>query len=301
MSELLQPIISIVLTSILAYLVSSNNLSLIAGMAIGSRLMSTYVGLLISAISVVLGFIVEGSKMVGYSVNQATLAIILAIGILMFAVGEYAKVPMSITGSLYMSWAASVTAARGYVPLGVGIVVTLWLTTPIILSIASYATYKAVTGALIRTNPIRGLALGRIMMVITVFMVGFSFGANNLGLLWSLTGFSKLGEVAIGVSSGLGILITGKRTLGQFSRGIFLPPPISGSLTQLFSFIMLEASTLFSIPISLTLCTLGSMLGISAARGVRLINIRYVEAIVVGYILSMASSYAISLIILRLL
>jgi len=94
--------------------------------------------------------------------------------------------------------------------------------------------------------------------------------------------------------------VTGRRTLGQFSRGMYIPPPISGGVTQLLSFVALELSTVFAIPISLTLCTIGSLLGISMARGMRILNTQYLRLVLIGYVATMLIAFTGALLAVNL-
>ncbi|ABW02782.1 inorganic phosphate transporter [Caldivirga maquilingensis] len=285
----------------LTFLVSSNNLSLVAGMAVGSRLLRPGVAMMIALTGYVIGLLAQGSEMKGYSVAPEGLLILSLIGVLVFTIGEVAKIPMSITNSLYMSWSALVLYNGGSLPVNFPIVLSSWFIIPILLALAAYLLYPSLVRLTASSNPIRRLSLYRLVMILTVFLVGFSFGANNLGLVWSMLGFSRIGLIGVIFASTLGVIITGRRTLGQFSRGMFTPPPVSSSVTQLLSFTALELSTVFAIPISLTLCTVGSLLGISMARGMRIINTQYLRLVLIGYVSTMIIAFTGALLIVKLI
>ncbi|WP_291765478.1 inorganic phosphate transporter [Caldivirga sp. UBA161] len=285
----------------LTFLVSSNNLSLVAGMAVGSRLLRPGVAMMIALTGYIVGLLVQGSEMKGYEVTPKGLLILSLIGVLVFIIGEAAKIPMSITNSLYMSWSALALYNSGSLPINFPIVLSSWFIIPILLALAAYLLYPSLVRLTTSSNPIRRLSLYRLIMILTVFLVGFSFGANNLGLVWSMLGFSRIGLVGVIFASTLGVVITGRRTLGQFSRGMFTPPPVSSSVTQLLSFTALELSTVFAIPISLTLCTVGSLLGISMARGMRMINTQYLRLILIGYASTMIITFTGALLAVKLI
>lgn len=294
--------VSLGLMLILTYLVSSNNLSLVAGIAVGSRLVRPEWAMLMALVGFVVGLVTQGSEMRGYAVSsQLSLLIMASVGILVFLVGELTKVPMSITNSLYMSWSALVLYARGSLPMNFPLVLASWLITPVILAVAAYFIYIALTAVSRNNNPLSMVSLYRFMVLVMVFLVGYSFGANNLGLIWSMMGFGRLNLTALVLASTMGVVITGRRTLGSFSRGIYIPPPLSGAVTQFLSFMALEVSTFFSIPITLTLCTLGSLLGVSMARGMRILNRQYIELVIMGYAVTMIISFTLALITVRLL
>ena len=285
----------------LTFLVSSNNLSLVAGMAVGSRLLRPGVAMIIALAGYIVGLLAQGSEMRGYGVAPEGLLILSIIGVLVFTIGEAAKIPMSITNSLYMSWSALALYNDGSLPVNFPIVLSSWFIIPILLALTAYLLYPSLVKLTASSNPIRRLSLYRLVMILTVFLVGFSFGANNLGLVWSMLGFSRIGLVGVIFASTLGVVITGRRTLGQFSRGMFTPPPVSSSVTQLLSFAALELSTVFAIPISLTLCTVGSLLGISMARGMRIINTQYLRLVLIGYVSTMIIAFTGALLAVKLI
>ena len=285
----------------LTFLVSSNNLSLVAGMAVGSRLLRPGVAMMIALTGYIVGLLAQGSEMKGYGVTPEGLLILSLIGVLVFIIGEAAKIPMSITNSLYMSWSALALYNDGSLPVNFPIVLSSWFIIPILLALAAYLLYPSLVKLTTSSNPIRRLSLYRLTMILTVFLVGFSFGANNLGLVWSMLSFSRIGLVGVIFASTLGVVITGRRTLGQFSRGMFTPPPVSSSVTQLLSFTALELSTIFAVPISLTLCTIGSLLGISMARGMRIINTQYLRLVLIGYASTMIIAFTGALLAVKLI
>lgn len=292
---------ALILMLALAYLVSSNNLSLVAGPAVGSRLLRPGMAMLIALAGYVIGLLIQGTEMRGYSINPTGLLILTMVGVLVFIIGESIKIPMSITNSLYMSWSALVLYFNGKLPINFLTVVLSWLMVPAALAIAAYLLYPMLTRVASSSNPIRRLMVYKVMVTVMVFLVGYSFGANNLGLMWSMLGFSRVGLVGLIFASTLGVIVTGRRTLGQFSRGIYIPPPVSGSITQLLSFTALELSTVFAIPISLTLCTVGSLLGISMARGMRMLNTQYLRLIIIGYVATMVIAFTGALLIIKLI
>jgi Phosphate/sulphate permeases len=292
--------VALVLMLTLAYLVSSNNLSLVAGMAVGSRLLKPGLAMMIALAGYLTGLLLQGTEMKGYGVGPSELLVLSAIGVLIFIIGEVGKVPMSITNSLYMSWSALVLYMDGSLPLNFPVVLASWFVTPLLLALIAYFTYPILAKTSTSSNPIKRLSIFRFMVILTVFLVGYSFGANNLGLMWSMLGFRRIGLIGIVFASTLGVVATGRRTLGQFSRGIYIPPPVSGGVIQLLSFAALELSTIFAIPISLTLCTIGSLLGVSMARGMRMLNTQYLRLVLIGYVATMLIAFTGALLVVKL-
>lgn len=176
----------------------------------------------------------------------------MAVTIVIFIVGESMRVPMSLTGSLYASLVGA-SLALGRMMGNAVFVLGYWLSLPIIVMLLSYILYKSL-GALSRLS-FRYVGIYRVLSILTVFLLSFSFGANNLGLLWALLNFSYKGLLLIIISSILGVLLIGWRTLYRLSTGLFTLGPLTSFTVQLFSFIAMEIGTIYSVPMPVTVTT----------------------------------------------
>lgn len=138
----------------------------------------------------------------------------MAVTIVIFLIGESMRVPMSLTGSLYASLVGA-SLALGRIMGNAVLVLSYWLSLPIIVMLLSYILYKFL-GVFSRLS-FKYVGIYRALSVITIFLLSFSFGANNLGLLWALLNFSSRGLLLIIISSILGVLLIGWRTLYKLS------------------------------------------------------------------------------------
>ncbi|MFP3314244.1 MAG: hypothetical protein RXO28_07015 [Thermocladium sp.] len=92
-----------VLMALSTFLVSANNLSLIVGPVVGSRLIRPQAAILMTVIGYVAGLVIQGRSMNVYSVGDSARLVLFAVSLVVFTIGEGSRIPMSITNSLYMS------------------------------------------------------------------------------------------------------------------------------------------------------------------------------------------------------
>jgi phosphate/sulfate permease len=275
--------VNYVLAFALSFLVSGNNLSANAGAAVGSRSIDYKYALLIAVLGYVLGLWLQGMYMRANVVGGEVAMVAMIVTVTIFVIGESMRVPISLTGSLYASLVGASLALNhllGNAPFVLG----YWLSLPIIVMLLSYFLYRSL-GVFSRLS-FRYIGIYRILSIITVFLLSFSFGANNLGLLWALLKFSYGGFIIITLSSILGALLIGWRTLYRLSTGLFTLGPLTGFTIQLFSFIAMEVGTFYSVPMPITVVTSFGLVGVGAAHKFRLINLRYFGELLIGFIAS---------------
>ncbi|MGC9153458.1 MAG: inorganic phosphate transporter [Vulcanisaeta sp.] len=282
----------------LSFLVSGNNLSANAGAAVGSRSLDYKYAIITALLGYVLGLWLQGAYMRANIVSGNVAMVAMGVTILIFIVGESMRVPMSLTGSLYASLVGA-SLALGRVMGNAILVLSYWLSLPVIVMVLSYLLYRSLS-AFSRLS-FRYVGAYRGLSVITVFLLSFSFGANNLGLLWALLGFSYKGLLVIIVSSILGVLLIGWRTLYRLSTGLFTLGPLTSFTVQLFSFIAMEIGTLYSVPMPVTVTTSFGIVGVGAAHKFRIINLRYFNELIVGFVVSIIIGLMFSYLLIKVM
>lgn len=291
-------LVTYLLVAISTFLVSANNLSLIVGPVVGSRLAKPQAAILMAAAGYILGLVIQGRSMNVYSVPQPGPAVLFAVSLVVFTVGEGSRIPMSITNSLYMS-INGIRLVNGGLLGNFYTVIGYWFITPVILAAFSYLVYLTIR-YYSAANPVRYIAWFKLLVIILSFMVAYSFGANNLGLVWALSGPSLGNLLLISAVSVLGAIVGGRRTLGAYGR-MYGFGPMTGTAAQLSVFIAMETATVFSIPMTLTLSVTGSLLGLAFAHRFRFININYVYLVLMGYFASLLLSLSLAFIIFKVI
>jgi len=291
-------IVNYALAFLLSFLVSGNNLSANAGAAVGSRSIDYKYALVIALLGYVLGLWLQGTYMKANIVSGDVALVAMAVAIVIFIIGEGMKVPMSLTGSLYASLVGA-SFALGHIMSNAVFVLSYWLSLPIIVMFLSYILYKFLS-AFSRIS-FRHIGIYRALSILTVFLLSFSFGANNLGLLWALLGFSYRGLLLIIISSMMGVLLIGWRTLYRLSTGLFTIGPLTSFTVQLFSFIAMEIGTLYSVPMPVTVTTSFGLVGVGAAHRFRIINLRYFNELILGFIASIIVGLIFSYLLIKVI
>jgi phosphate/sulfate permease len=286
------------LAFLLSFLVSGNNLSANAGAAVGSRSIDYKYALVIALLGYVLGLWLQGTYMKANIVSGDAALVAMAVAIIIFIIGEGIKVPMSLTGSLYASLVGA-SFALGHIMSNAIFVLSYWLSLPIIVMFLSYILYKFLS-AFSRIS-FKHISIYRALSILTVFLLSFSFGANNLGLLWALLGFSYRGLLLIIISSMMGVLLIGWRTLYRLSTGLFTIGPLTSFTVQLFSFIAMEIGTLYSVPMPVTVTTSFGLVGVGAAHRFRIINLRYFNELILGFIASIIVGLIFSYLLIKVI
>ncbi|MGC8606361.1 MAG: inorganic phosphate transporter [Vulcanisaeta sp.] len=291
-------IVNYALAFLLSFLVSGNNLSANAGAAVGSRSIDYKYALVIALLGYVLGLWLQGTYMKANIVSGDAALVAMAVAIIIFIIGEGMKVPMSLTGSLYASLVGA-SFALGHIMSNAIFVLSYWLSLPIIVMFLSYILYKFLS-AFSRIS-FKHISIYRALSILTVFLLSFSFGANNLGLLWALLGFSYRGLLLIIISSMMGVLLIGWRTLYRLSTGLFTIGPLTSFTVQLFSFIAMEIGTLYSVPMPVTVTTSFGLVGVGAAHRFRIINLRYFNELILGFIASIIVGLIFSYLLIKVI
>ncbi len=291
-------LINYALAFLLSFLVSGNNLSANAGAAVGSRSIDYKYALIISLLGYLLGLWLQGAYMRANVVSGDAAMVAMTVAIIIFLIGEGMKVPMSLTGSLYASLVGA-SLAMGHLLSNAVFVLGYWLSLPIIVMFLSYVLYKSLS-AFSRLS-FKYISAYRALSILTVFLLSFSFGANNLGLLWALLGFSYRGLLVIVVSSILGVLLIGWRTLYRLGTGLFTIGPLTSFTVQLFSFMAMEIGTLYSVPMPITVTTSFGLVGVGAAHRFRIINLRYLNELILGFATSIIIGLVFSYLLIKVI
>lgn len=291
-------IVNYALAFLLSFLVSGNNLSANAGAAVGSRSIGYKYALVIALLGYVLGLWLQGIYMRANVVSGNVAMVAMAVAIIIFIIGEGMKVPMSLTGSLYASLVGA-SFALGRIMSNAVFVLSYWLSLPIIVMFLSYILYKFLST--FSRISFRHIGIYRVLSVFTIFLLSFSFGANNLGLLWALLGFSYRGLLLIIISSIMGVLLIGWRTLYRLSTGLFTIGPLTSFTVQLFSFIAMEIGTLYSVPMPVTVTTSFGLVGVGAAHRFRIINLRYFNELILSFIASIIVGLIFSYMLIKII
>lgn len=308
------PLLIVLLVGILSFVFGWNNGSFLIGNLRGSGTLSVGAAVLVSGAGLLVGALAEGPKMttslVGTLAPFSSYDVILtATGtslVLLFALSVVGR-PMSLSMTLVGAFLGSTYSAG--IAISVPrtlLVVGFWFLAPLSTAVLTFLVYTLIRPLTFDLSLATVDLLNRITITAGAFIVSYTLGANNLGLLQSsvIAGDSaasadvlSLSVVAIGISllAVLGAALLGRgRVAGTIGDRMLALPP-QGVLTLFVaSSIVVWAGTQFALPISIAQCVLGGMFGASLAKRLAVMNGKLVYETVLSWLIVPSVAFALS-------
>ncbi len=274
------------LTSILILLIVSNNISLLTDYLKIAGVLPRKVGKYLVATSMSIGLILEGSKMStfvrAFNLNEEIIYITLIILILIFLLGNIAKLPTSATlstvgvligVSLFYNMRLRYSALYN---LG-----TIWILSPIISIAVSYFVYRILQAR------VQSLTINKIISTIATILLGYTFGVNTLGFLSSIGISTDYIQLILNVISiYLGSLFLSAKLGEEIGRSFHSYTVKTYTSISLSTALVLEIASNISIPVPLTALIVLSLLGPIAAKKTRLVNMKIFKKVILFWILT---------------
>ncbi len=299
---------ALVLAGLLGMLVGGNNLSACSGTIIGSNMVSRRSGIIIAAVGYVLGLVVEGPKL--FRVRETFLptetetqgvAILLAT-LLIFLVGELAKIPLplskSMTGAILgVGLAAGPLQNSRYIVLILG----FWFLAPL-LATALGALLVELDDRYSPKNLWLKLSLLKAGLLAMAFFSAYVIGSNSLGLIAGVLFNQSLpATVAVGLGSLMGAFTLGRGTLRRISEGIFSLRYPNAFYSQLLGSGTVELASQLGVPLSITETVSSGIIGSGLAKKMRVMNVRNIFLIVTSWVVSPVAGALAGYVLTRLL
>jgi len=278
---------------VFGWALGANDAANVYGTAVTSGLVKYRVAVVLSAIFILIGSLLEGSRGLETisSVSTQTLltASISTIGAaLSMIVMTYLGIPSS-----------SSQAMMGAI-LGIGIlnstvdwsvltkVVICWVTTPIGAAAGAFFLYKisAVFFRRIKTIQAQDLSLKVGALIIGAYG-SYALGANNVAnVTGPYAGIIPLEVAALvgGLSIGLGVLTFSKRVMYTVGKQITQLDHFSAVIAVLAQAITVWIYALIGVPVSTSQAIVGAVIGAGLARGSTNINYKILRNIVLGWL-----------------
>jgi phosphate/sulfate permease len=235
----------------------------------------------------ILGVLVEGPKMLDSLAGGITpeagpqvVAVALAVSLILTAALSVAKLPVSFSMAMVGGFAGAAFASS--LPLEgrrLAEVVGFWFLAPLMAAGLAFVLYRAI----IRSTPRLGLlALDRASrygVILTSLIVAYVLGANNIGLIYGAMASggasSEGGMVVLAILAIVGMLALGRSgvsgTVGDRLLGL---SPLGVVATFLSSAVLIWLGTQLAIPVSISQCLLGGMLGAAFTNQFSVVNTR---------------------------
>jgi len=291
------------LTFAAVMLVSGNNLSACVGPAVGSRIISKRFGMLLGATGFSAGLLVQGAgmtKSIGVLLPNATVelrATALLVSIIIFIIAAVVRVPMSLSMSLIGLLAGlSITGKASASGFYVAEVASLWIVAPMI-SIALGFYFIRFLRRSRPNNFWQRIQAYKVLLIVLSFSTAYVLGANTLGLVVATSGFDVVTVVAAVVAIFVGSFYLSGGAIRRISQEFYSMRYSDALATLVTSTFLVEAATIFNIPLSNTQTTASAIFGTGISYRAKFVSLKPFLTIVAGWVVAPLLSFAIGILI----
>lgn len=298
----------------LGWALGANDAANVFGTGVTSGLVSYKLAVILTAIFVILGAVMEGTKpmdTVGYFTSLTlftALLVTLSAGITVTLMTRL-KLPVSTSQAILGAIVGIAIVGEGWRGLPMGKltkVILCWIFTPLGAAVISFFLFMGL-GYLV--NRIRGLAVFTHLMRIGILVTGcfsaYALGSNNVanttgafvgaGLITPIEG-ALIGSISIGV----GAITYSRGVMISVGRRISLLDPFSALVVVLAGAITVYLYTQIGVPVSTSQAVVGAVAAIGLAKGIRTINKKMLFFILLGWISTPLLAASLSILMLLL-
>jgi len=281
------------LLPVLVLVFSWNNSSLTTGSLAGSELLPYRRAVYLSIIGLVAGTVLEGNKMNNVTTKispkgtQEMVLISVGITIVLVMYLSMWNIPVSITNALVGSFIGAILATGVSVDVSYfSLIVVSWTVSPVIAASLTILLYKFMTRVIRKMSLLAVDTINRIGVMVTVFVLAYSLGANNIGLINGLAIDSNLALLILNlIMLCLGVLLFGKRIAQSVGTKLVGLSPLSVLTAMLCTAGVLWFFTQLSIPIAVTQVAIGSLIGSSLTKRPVILNKKHLLEVFGSWIL----------------
>jgi inorganic phosphate transporter, PiT family len=301
--SLLLSVALVALTFVAVMLVAGNNLSACVGPAVGSRILTKRFGTLLGALGFSAGLLVQGSDMtrsVGMLLPNASVTLrseALLVAIAVFLVAGIVRVPMSLNMSLVGLLAGLSVAEGRHSDLAFMTQVTLlWIVAPLIAFALAFYLVRLLNRRWPK-NLWRRLQVYKLLLIVLSFSSAYVLGANTLGMVVATGGFDLAEVLAAVAAVFVGSFFLGEGAIRRVSEEFYLMRYTNAAATLVTSTVLVEAATVFNIPLSNTQTTSAAVFGTGVSYKTKLVSLKPLLSIVAGWVMAPLLSFAIGYLI----
>ncbi|WP_297216331.1 inorganic phosphate transporter [Thermoplasma sp.] len=281
----------LIFSFLLVILVAGNNSSAVSGTIIGSKMMNRYTALAITSAGYVAGYLTEGRflqhavvELLPFRPEYVLFAIIASF--IIFSIAFFVKVPISLTMALVGSAIGLSLKLRYTADLSfLTEIIIAWIAAPIVSIVFSYIFNDRLSR--MKHRNLWSYAAGiKLMLILTAVFTAFTLGANTIGFLGDISGTGALNEVLISIGSVIGTFFFSSGIIRSVSQNMYMMKYTNAFSSQLVSAIVVEISTIFSIPMSNTQTLTSAVLGAGLSYKAKAIYLKPFFYIVIMWVLS---------------
>ena len=281
--------------------IGANDAANCIGPAIGARLVRFRTAIILVAVFVILGALLQGGgvvKTVGKGIVTApisTMGVLAALlcGGLFVTLATFFKVPVSTSQAIVGAVAGVGLAADLTVDFSkILTIVECWILCPILTMGLTYGIYKGMRWSLRRFR-----WSGRADRVLNVFVLvtaaygAYSLGANNLGN--AIGPIVSLEQnpidmryliVAGALSMAIGALVFGRGVAETVGKNIITLDLHSAFAVQISAAFGLHLFSMLGIPVSTSQAIVGALLGVGLVHGIKTVSRKKILQVLIGWV-----------------
>ncbi len=250
-------------------------------------------------------------KLVSNSLPASSIFTAVFVSVLMLFILTLLRLPVSLSNCTVGAFLGAALASNTQIKVAFLLeIFGSWIAVPFVCALTSFIIYELVMRAEKSRSLISIMRGNRIILLLVVFFVSFTLGANNLGLIDS---FASIGTSIPLAPDIFGIAIFGAAALGMVLFGKMIAKVVGDRIVglgqmktlaaMLASAIVTGVLTAFSVPVSLTQVVIGGMFGAGISQRPSVTNNREIGILFVGWALVTASSaglaFFLSLVFIR--
>jgi phosphate/sulfate permease len=295
------------LAALLSFVFGWNNSSFLIGNLRGSGSLSFAAAILTAVAGLLVGTLLEGSKMgttfVGSLAPTTTSSIMVVT--LVVALGltlALTMIDLPVSFSMIMVSAFLGATLQSTIPVNAaraGTVVTFWFVAPAATAALTFVIYASLTRFVSRLSLITVDSLNRAGGLVSGLAVAYTLGANNVGMIYAstLAGTSFIFWIMLllAVTAMAGAVTFGRSALGGSIGDKMLSLSPQGVFSAFVSSSLLVwFGTQFALPVSISQCLLGGMFGAAYSRAFSAINRRLAGETVSVWLLAPLAAFGLA-------
>ncbi|WP_207655689.1 inorganic phosphate transporter [Vallitalea okinawensis] len=284
----------------LGWSLGANDAANVFGTAVSTKVVKYSTAVIITAIFVILGAVVDGEhgvhKLSDFAYNGGIDTALAAFFVMLSAA-------LTVTVMTYLKFPVSTSQAVIGAIMGGGLLVgrtdfsasikflSAWIVTPLGAMIISFIMYKIIEKFL--ENRIKSLEFYDAVIkggyILAGMFSAYSLGANNVANVTSIYAgqlnllTTQQAVIVGGISIALGVLTYSKRVMLTVGKGLVDLSPISGFVSVMAAALTVYIYALIGIPVSTSQAIVGAVIGIGLVKGVKAINMKTVKNIMFAW------------------
>lgn len=295
--------ISTILLFIALLLVSGNNLAACVGTLTGSGMLGRRPASIYGALGFMTGLLAQGylmrriDSLLLPGATPFMIETLLSVTILIFFIAYLFRVPIPLTMAL--TGAALGVAFGSHLHYDVAYfnnIILMWIISPPLAIGSSFMAVRFIERSKPR-NVWRRASMYKALLFSVSFLSSYVLGANTMGVVVAVAGYNYTNIAVAVVAIFAGSLLLSSRTLRRISQEMYAMRYSSAFSSLSISIVLVEAATLFGIPLSNTQAIASSVFGAGITHKLRYLSLRPFLAIVLGWLMAALLSFAVAFIV----